>query len=282
MTPAITASTRLIALLGDPVAHSLSPVFQNAAFAASGVDGVYLALRCGADDLPALVRAIARAGGGGNVTVPHKEVAAKAVERATSAVTRTGACNTFWLEDGLVWGDNTDVGGVASAVRALLGRDARGARVLLLGAGGSARAALAAMLDGGVDEAVVANRTQERGAALVSMFGSPASLRASSIESLAGERFDLAINATSLGLKEGDPLPLPEEAGIRVGAALDLVYSRGSTPWVRGLRETGIPAADGMEMLVLQGAASFERWWRRPAPVDEMRRSLGLHAAVRG
>lgn len=281
MTGEISAATRLIALLGDPVSHSLSPVFQNAAFAAAAVDGVYVTLRCAREEVPGLIRGIARAGGGGNVTVPHKEVAAKSVERPTSAVTRTAACNTYWLEDGLVCGDNTDVVGVASAVRSLLGRDARGARVLVLGAGGSARAVLAAMVDDGVDEVVVANRTPERGSALVSTFaGARAALRSSPLSSLGGERFDLAINATSLGLKEVDPLPLPDTARIRIGAALDLVYSRGSTRWVRGLRERAIPAADGMEMLVLQGAASFERWWRVPAPIDAMRRSLGVRGSA--
>lgn len=270
-----TARTRLIALLGDPVSHSLSPLFQNAAFAAAGVDGVYVALRAAADDVPGLIRGIARGGGGGNVTVPHKEVAAQAVERATLAVQRTGACNTYWMEDGVICGDNTDVQGVSSAVRALLGREPAGARVLVLGAGGSARAALAAMVDAGADEVVVANRTVPRAEALAERFDRPdVTVRAVAPDALGDERFDLAINTTSLGLREADALPLPLGGSTTIGAALDLVYSRSSTRWVAGLRERGTPAADGIEMLLLQGAASFERWWGVPAPLGAMRAAL--------
>ena len=280
MTSSPTTATRLIALLGDPVAHSLSPVFQNAALAAAGLDGVYVALRCAREEVPGLIRGIARAGGAGNVTLPHKEVAAATVELPTPAVLRTGACNTWWLEEGRICGDNTDVPGVTSAVASLLGRGPAGARVLLVGAGGSARAALAAMIDARPSEIVVANRSEERGRALVDTIGGGgAPVRFATPESLAGESFDLAINATSLGLKAGDPLPLPLDGGPAVGAALDLVYSASSTPWVRGLQARGIPAVDGLEMLIFQGAASFERWWGIPAPVDAMRASLARPAA---
>lgn len=278
--PIPTAATRLIALLGDPVAHSLSPRFQNAAFRAAGVDGVYLALRCDADRFPALLRGIALAGGGGNVTVPHKERAAGCVERRTEAVLRTGACNTFWLEDGQVCGDNTDVAGVRAAVHALVGSPA-GARVLLLGAGGAARGALAALLDDGVASVHLLNRTPARADALRAAFGSPATLRTvPAAESLHAERFDLVINATSLGLHASDPLPLPFEAVGGIGAALDLVYAPGETRWVREARARGLLAADGLEMLLQQGAAAFERWWGRPAPIEAMRAAVARPVAV--
>ena len=167
MTRAITATTRLFALLGDPIGHSLSPLFQNAAIAESGRDAVYVALRCDSKSVPGLVRGISLGGGGGNVTLPHKEMAARAVDRRTAAVQRTGACNTFWALDDVVWGDNTDVYGVATAVRSLLGESASDKRVLILGAGGSARAALVAMMDEGAREVIVANRTVARANSLV-------------------------------------------------------------------------------------------------------------------
>ena len=275
MRPPVTSGTRLLALLGNPVAHSLSPVFQNAAIAAAGLDGVYLALRCDRADVPGLLRGIALSGGGGNVTLPHKELAATSVDRVTPAVQRTGACNTFWSEDGTLRGDNTDVEGVSSAVRGLLGAPPIGARVLLLGAGGSARAALVAMMDGRAKEVVVANRTRAKAEELVGSFGhTGATLRVLPLDSLTAEPFDLVINATSLGLKPEDPLPLAVDHGPNIGAALDLVYSSRSTPWVRALRERGIPASDGIEMLLSQGAASFERWWGVSAPMAEMRASL--------
>lgn len=277
MSPAPAAATRLFALLGDPVSHSLSPRFQNAALRALGMDAVYVALRCAADDVPGLLRGIARAGGGGNVTVPHKAVAAATVDRPSDAVLRTGACNAFWLEDGAVHGDNTDVAGVREAVTALLGRAPAGARVLLLGAGGAASAAVCALADAGAERIVVVNRTVERAEALAERFRAPG-VRievAASVDALAGDRFDLAINSTSLGLKPADPLPLdPDAAGPALGAALDLVYAAGETRWVHAMRARGLPAADGKEMLIQQGAAAFRRWWGIDPPLDVMRAAL--------
>lgn len=267
--------TRLVTLLGDPVDHSLSPRFQNAAFAAARVDGVYVPLRCSDADLPGLLLGIARGGGAGNVTLPHKERAAAVVEVATDAVRHTGACNTFWLEGGRVHGDNTDVAGFLHAAAALAG-DAAGARVLLLGAGGAARAALFALLGAGAREVVLLNRTPDRAAALAAALD-PGGSRTRVVaggRSVAGERFDLVVNGTSLGLHGADPLPLDLETLAGCGAALDLVYAPGETRWIRGAREMGVAAADGTEMLLRQGAAAFERWWGRPAPLDAMRSAL--------
>lgn len=276
----LTAKTRVIALLGDPVAHSLSPRLQNAAFQAAGVDGVYVALRCAATELPGLLRGIAAAGGGGNVTVPHKELAARVVDAPTEAVLRTGACNTFWWEDGRIRGDNTDVAGFRAAVRALVGSPA-GAKVLLLGAGGAARGALHALLEDGVEMVALHNRTPGRATDLRAAFGDPGCIRVvTDRAALAGERFDLVVNATSLGLHPGDPLPLGfDEVGF-VGAALDLVYAVCGTRWVLEARARGFPAADGLEMLIHQGAAAFERWWGRPAPVDAMREALAVRSRI--
>jgi len=276
VTHPVTAATRVLALLGDPVSHSLSPVFQNAAIRALGLDGVYVALRCSADDLPGLVRGLALAGGGGNVTVPHKGAAARAVDRRTEAVEATGACNTFWLEDGEVWGGNTDVDGVTAAIRSLMGRSIAGGRVLLVGAGGAARAAAHALAKHAAREVVVLNRTAER-AREMERFARPGTTvrAASSLAEVGADGFDLAINATSLGLKPGDPLPLDPAAAPPIDAALDLVYTRtGETAWVRAMRERGIPTADGTEMLLQQGAAAFHRWWGVDAPVRAMRDAL--------
>ncbi|HEX8691561.1 MAG TPA: shikimate dehydrogenase [Longimicrobium sp.] len=287
MTPPVTAATRLFALLGDPVSHSLSPVFQNAALRALRLDGVYVALRCSADDVAGLIRALARAGGGGNVTVPHKEAAARAVERHTPAVELTGACNCFWLEGGEVWGDNTDVEGVAKAVRALVGETEWGSmladRVLLVGAGGAARAALYALQAGGVEHVTLLNRSRARAEELKERwdtFGFRIDV-AEPDDDLSGHAFDLAMNATSLGLRPDDPLPPTGGAVFR--AALDLVYARGGeTPWVRAMRAAGIRAADGTEVLVSQGAAAFRRWWAVDPPVEVMRQALRESAGGRG
>jgi shikimate dehydrogenase len=267
------ASTRLFALLGDPVSHSLSPAFQNAALRAAGLDGVYVALRCASSEVEGLIRGIARAGGGGNVTVPHKEAAAVAVDRRTAMVERTGACNTFWLEDGEVWGDNTDVAGARAAIRAVAG-DEVPESVLVVGAGGAARAVLCA-LEGSARRVTLLNRGLDRALELAARFASESlEIEVLSLDAdLSDRSFDLAINSTSLGLRAGDPLP--HTGGARFAAALDVVYSASGTPWVHHVRARGIPAADGKEMLLLQGAAAFRRWWGVEPPIDAMRAALG-------
>lgn len=269
----LTSSTRLIAILGDPVKHSLSPVFQNAAFDAAGLDAVYLAMQTSAELLPGLLRGIALAGGAGNVTVPHKEIAAGAVDVATDAVSLTGACNTFWCEDGLVHGDNTDIHGFVRAAELLLGgRSLAGTRVLLLGAGGAARGAAYALVREGADRIVLSNRSMDRAAELRDRFASITNaIRVASRDAIEDEEFDLVVNATALGLSPSDPYPLPLDRGPEFGAALDMVYAPGRTPWIVALRDRGIIAEDGLEMLVQQGAVAFERWWGFPPSLVTMR-----------
>lgn len=277
MSRHVNAHTRTIALLGDPVSHSLSPLIQNAAMRAARLNGVYVALRVSEADLPGLLRGLAHAGGAGNVTVPHKAAAAGAVDRLTDAAEATGACNCFWLEDGQVWGDNTDVEGVSAAIRTLLGRSAAGARVLVAGAGGGARAVVYALVRQGAAEVVLVNRTYDRAMELARRMGSmhtPVRV-AAGVERLGGESFDLVVNATSLGLRQDDPMPVDPGRLPSVDAALDLVYARGGeTPWVRAMRQRQVAAADGTEMLLMQGAAAFRRWWGTDAPVHVMRDAL--------
>src|SRR5882762_263095 len=131
----ISARTRLLTVIGDPVTHSLSPAMYNAAFRALGLDAVYVALRVSAKELPKLLAMHAATGGAGNVTVPHKEAVERSVSRKTDVCARVGACNTFWTEDGGLVGDNTDVVGVAAALDQL-GATHKGERWLVVGTGG--------------------------------------------------------------------------------------------------------------------------------------------------
>lgn len=275
----ISAKTRVLTLLGDPVSHSASPETQNAAFQAAGVDGVYVAVRCAPDDLSGFMRGLARAGGGGNITLPHKEKAATFVDFPNEAVRRTGACNTFWGVNGKVHGDNTDVDGFRRALQVFLGGSADGVRALLLGAGGAARAALLGLLDEGASEVLIYNRTAERARAVARRIGGERARVVPLEKELAGESFDVVINATRLGLEPNDATPIDFGLFDRAGGALDLVYGKHKTSFVRAAEAKGIRASDGMEMLVQQGAVSFERWWNQPAPLDVMRdairRSLG-------
>lgn len=269
----VTARTRVLTLLGDPVAHSASPEIQNAAFEAADVDGVYVAVRCGAEDLPGFMRGLARAGGGGNVTIPHKEKAATVVDVKSEAVRRTGACNTFWSgDDGRLQGDNTDVEGFRRAARSFLDGGASGVRALLLGAGGAARAALLGLLEEGAAQVSIYNRTKERARAVARRIGGAEVEVVPLLRHLEGRAFDLVVNATSLGMRPDDESPVDFGMLGRAGAAMDLVYGRHTTAFVAAADAAGIRSIDGMEMLVQQGAVSFERWWGEEAPVDAMRR----------
>lgn len=277
----VSASTRVLTLLGDPVSHSASPEILNAAFAEAGVDGVYVAVRCGADDLVGFMRGLARAGGGGNITLPHKEKAASLVDVRSDSVRRTGACNTFWGdENGRVHGDNTDVAGFRRALNIFLEGSPKGIRVLLLGAGGAARAALLGLLDEGVGEVLLYNRTQERARAVARRIGGPSVRVVPILRELEGEDFDLVVNATRLGLDPRDPSPLDFEKLHRAGAAMDLIYGDEATSFVRAAEAAGIRSTDGLEMLIQQAAVSFERWWGRPPSVDAMRTAIEERARV--
>lgn len=271
----VTATTRVLTLLGDPVAHSASPRVQNAAFAAAGVDGVYVAVRCAQEDLSGFMRGLARAGGGGNITLPHKEKAATILDERSEAVRRTGACNTFWGDEhGRLHGDNTDVAGFRRALRIFIGGHARGLRVLLLGGGGAARAALLGLLEEGADDVHLYNRTQDRARAVARRIGGDRTRVVPVLRELEGQDFDLVVNATSLGLHPGDPPPIDLAILQRAGAAMDLVYGQHTTAFVASAEEMGVRAVDGLEMLVQQGAVAFERWWGREAPVETMRNAV--------
>ena len=271
MTTRITAHTGVFAIIGNPVRHSLSPALYNAAFRAAHLDAVYGALALDNDAVGPVMRAL----DGGNITIPHKGVAARALDRATARVTRTAACNTFRSHRRKLWGDNTDVIGFSLALRRLL-PDVYGARVLLLGAGGGARAALLALLEDGADEVVVLARSRRRRADLEHVAGRQGRRLhvVADDRAIRGQGFDLVVNATPLGLRSRDPLPIRFEKLAALRAVFDLVYRPGGTAWVNRALAIGIPAIDGKEMLLQQAAAAFRFWWDTDAPVAVMRRAM--------
>jgi shikimate dehydrogenase len=266
----IDGSTRVFAILGDPVAHSLSPHMHNAAFRVSGIRAVYVPFSCSAADVPTLIQVMARAGGGGNVTVPHKEVAAASVDVCLEVARAVGACNTFWGENGGSSGDNTDVHGLLEALHAL---EAPSAPWLIAGTGGAARAAVIAAKEAGVEVAVSSRDDGRR-----RQFESWASSQGVAVAPATECR--VLINSTPLGLKAGDPIPIPVDAAPRAEVAFDMVYAVGETEWVRAMRPRVRRASDGRTMLVAQGAAAFERWFPgKRAPLEVMR--AAVNAALR-
>ncbi len=259
----ITARTRLFALLGHPVAHSLSPAMHNAAFRALGLDAVYLALDCVEARVAPLMLALAEAGGGGNITIPHKGTAAGVVGPA--GLGGTGACNTFWGADGAIAGANTDPAGI---LHALQRRGVNGGRWLVVGTGGSARAVVAAARTAGAGLAV-RSRTAERASALCDHAAR------SGIPIAHPAECDVVINTTPLGMQPADAAPLSLADAPAARVVLDLVYAPGETALVRAAKARGLVAEDGREVLLGQGMAAFRLWF--PAldpPVEVMRAAL--------
>ena len=267
----VSADTRLLVVIGDPVAHSLSPLMQNAAIRALGLDAVYVALATPTQALAPLLAGLAAVGGAGNVTVPHKEAVAHQLARKTELCARVGACNTFWSERGELVGDNTDVAGILRALGRLGVNGAE--RWLLVGTGGSARAVAVAAAEARADLHVL-SRDAVRAQDFIEWArasGAHAAVARGALQP------DVVINATPLGLKDSDALPVPSDSG-RIGrpaAALDLVYAPGGTRWVRSLQAAGVRAEDGREVLVQQGAAAFACFFPGvAAPIEIMRATV--------
>jgi shikimate dehydrogenase len=237
-----------------------------AAYAALGLEGWrYQRLPVPPELFAETVRALGAAGlAGANVTVPHKEAALALATQATGAARAIGAANTLTFgADGAIAADNTDAPGLIAALPApVAGRSA-----LVLGAGGSARAAVYALREAGARDVAVLNRTRERAEDLAAQLGARVAD--------APQPADVLVNCTSVGLDDPEALPLDASALAAVGAVVDLVYREGGTALVRAARRRGLPCADGLEVLVQQGARSLEIWTGREAPVDAMRAAVG-------
>jgi shikimate dehydrogenase len=261
-----------LGVLGWPVAHSRSPAIHNAAFASLGMrDWRYQRLPVPAELFDETTRALGRSGFvGANVTIPHKRAALALADVASEAARAIGAANTLtFAPDGSIAAENTDAPGLLAA----LGQSPRGMRVLVLGAGGSARAAAWALREAGASEVLVWNRTAERAESLARELG----VRATSEP----EPADLLVNCTAVGLERST---LDRERSLgQLGLSFarvadypfvaDLAYGSGCTALLAAAREHGSRTLDGLDMLVAQGALSFELWTGRPAPVDVMRRA---------
>lgn len=266
----IDRPSRLV-LLGHPVAHSVSPRIQNAALLAAGIALRYEALDVAPAALDDALRALAGEAAAGNVTIPHKEQVAARCARLTPLAERVGAVNTFWHEAGRLVGDNTDVGGVESTVRALLGGGVRGARIALVGAGGGAAAVLAAAEGWEGARVRIYNRHMPRALQLSQRFPAIAAAASSLEEALGGAM--LVVNTTPVGMRDSAH-PVPLELLPPGSAVFDLVYRGGETAWVTAARAAGHPAADGMGMLVEQGALAFARWFGREPDRAAMWRAM--------
>jgi shikimate dehydrogenase len=268
----LTAESRLVGLIGDPVSHSLSPRMQNAAFAACGLDWAYVPLPVKAEQLEEAVAGLVALGyAGANVTIPHKTAAVAFCDELDEVAERAGSVNTLVIQEGRVVASSTDGQAVVGLV------EAAGASILVLGAGGGAQAVATALLDAGAGELTVAARDPERAHALAARLKTLFPDREVQAEEAWPPHRDamILVNATPVR----DELAVEPVAGQQV---VDLAYRSdgGPTALVAAARSAGCErVVDGLEVLVGQGAASFERWTGIPGPVEVMRAAVrSLHA----
>lgn len=267
----IDGRTRVTGIIGWPVEHSLSPAMHNAAFAALGLNWLYAAFPVPPERVEEALRGLAAAGCAGlNVTIPHKRAALASASSATDAARSIGAANTLVPDgEGGFRADNTDAAGFLRALDEQAPLDLAGRDVLLIGAGGAARAVAFALRARGANLRV-ANRTAARAAEL----GHAVPFVPEALDIMAGQAA-LVVNATSLGLHGDAPPPELPLSGLGPGQVVaDIVYRPGGTPWLAAAAARGARPVDGLGMLLHQGAAAFSQWTGHEPPVEAMRAAL--------
>jgi shikimate dehydrogenase len=278
-----------LGVLGDPVAHSLSPQIQNAALEKSGLEMRYARFEIESSELRPALELLAKLDFVGvNLTIPHKIAAIDFVDETDDTARKIGALNTIKVAGRKLRGFNTDGKGFSRAIREEFSVDLRDLRILLLGAGGAARAIALQGAKENCERLVIANRDFEKAKQLSDelrpffagprVLGPVARLQAIVWED-AALRFqiantDLVVNATSLGLKRGDAAPIPARLLAPHLMIYDTIYSSAQTAFVSAAIEAGARGANGLSMLLHQGALAFEIWFDRAAPLEAMRKAL--------
>lgn len=277
----ITGRTRVIGVMADPVAHSMSPPMHNRAFAVRGLDMVYVPLHVKPKDLGAAVEAIRALNlVGVNVTIPHKVAIVPHLDTLSEHARFVGAVNTVVNRDGVLEGHNTDGAGFVRSLRKEAQFEPRGRRLLILGAGGAAQAIAVQLALEGASELIIANRTFEKAvqlAELVERAGGRA--RAVAFNELTAQvvaECDAVVHTTSWGMAPESDVPpiIPAEMLHADLLVCDIVYTPRETSLLRAARERGCAVLPGVGMLVEQAALAFELWTGVEAPVDAMRETL--------
>ncbi len=276
-----TGTTRVAAVIGHPVRHSLSPVIHNAAFRSLGLDWKYVAFDVGPGQATAAVAAMrALHLGGLSVTMPHKSGVVSALDRTTAQASSLGAVNCIAWDKGELVGHNTDGQGFIASVTAQTGGSVAGLSCAVVGAGGASRAVILALAEAEAVDVVVVNRTREKAEAAASLAGDVG--RVGCLDDVA--MCDLVVNATSVGM-EGTKLArnsaVPAELINERQTVVDLVYSPRETPLLAAGAKAGATCIGGIGMLVHQAALQFELWTDRGAPLDVMAAAAATTGAGR-
>jgi len=259
---------------GHPIAHSRSPKIHGYWLKTYGIDGSYRAIDVAPADFPAFLSSLQANGyQGGNVTIPHKEVAFARVERRDEAAEMIGAVNTLWLEDGVLWGGNSDwIGFAGNLDEHAPGWDKNGPAVVL-GAGGASRAIIHALKARGIRDIRIVNRTLARAQELADRFGAGVSAHGR-VGDLLGDA-GLLVNTTALGMR-GDATLAADPAGLPGHAIVsDIVYVPLETPLLAAARAHNLKTVDGLGMLLHQAVPGFERWFgKKPEVTAELRQMI--------
>jgi shikimate dehydrogenase len=272
----INAATRLCAVFGSPIRHSASPAMQNAAFAALGLNWRYVACEVDPKNLrEAIAGAKAMNFAGINLTVPHKLLAVDMVDALDASAKKWGAVNTILFNEKGATGFNTDADAIVTSLREDLKIELRGAKVLLLGAGGAGRTAALKLAVENVAELFLVNRTRSKAEEIAGEIQS----QFPGVKVVVGHPksdLDLILNATSLGLKTDDASPLDENLFPlkSARAVYDMIYRPAETALLAAAKKAGCKTANGLGMLLHQGAKAFEIWTGQAAPLEVMRRAL--------
>ncbi len=278
----LTGKTRVLGIIGHPVAHSLSPLMQNAAIVALGLDYIYVPFPVEPQDLPGAVKGLRSLGVHGfNVTLPYKTAIIPLLDRISPEAELSGAVNTVKREDGLLIGYNTDGTGFIKSLAVDLCFNPLGATVLILGAGGAARGATAALCSSGVRKIIVANRTMENALALVTSFsdkyrGIEFGLSSLETKELAGPlgAANLLVNTTSVGMSGSSFNNLDLEVMTTGAKVYDMVYSPPETPLIAAAKRRNLSCANGLGMLAAQGENAFYLWTGVTPPPGTMKTML--------
>ena len=273
-----TPKKPLAAVIGAPIAHSKSPILHGTWLTRYNIGGYYVPLHVEPDDLAQVLTAMPKMGfKGANITIPHKEAALALADHVTDRARRIGAANTLvFAADGSIQADNTDgIGFIENLKSGAPGFDFQGITAVVLGAGGAARAILVALMDEGVGQILLANRTRSRADGLAQEFG--ASIRVIDWDDVPQAlcQAQLLVNTTSLGMTGKPPLDLDLTALPASALVTDLVYAPLETPLLVAARAKGCRTVDGLGMLLHQAAPGFEAWFGiKPQVDDDLRNAV--------
>ncbi len=277
----VDAKTLVYGLIGNPVRHSRSPQMHNAAFRSLGINAVYVCFEVRRkEDLKKAIDGIRTLGlAGVNVTVPYKEAVIKFLDEITLVSKRIGAVNTiFWRGDKLI-GTNTDAEGFIRDLRDTCRFSAKNKKILIIGAGGASRAVSFALADAGAVQIYLTDIDYSKVKKLVTSLKKEypgcviAGIKSPEIEKVA-RNIDLLVNATPVGMKEGDPEVVDLNLFNRNTLVYDLVYSPSITPLLRRAKKLKMPCANGLGMLLRQGALAFKHWTGKNPPIEVMEKAL--------